>query len=219
LAHSRPLEHAPMGRSRESGLTLIEVFVSVGIILILATMALTGLPAVTDQRNRVVCMSNLRNISAAISAYSASNDGNMPPNNSKTSWWKELYPNYCSSKAIFACPADRTGFTKPEDIIKGKLSYGPLGWDSASNSKSAFNKKVSRFTNPTQSVILAEYFSKNRAVDNMNAWNYPGTVANTTYPHQGSTKTLLLFLDGHVTSETEDDIREKIRIKEIINSF
>jgi prepilin-type processing-associated H-X9-DG protein len=178
-----------------------------------------SLPAVMEQKNRTVCASNLRNISAAISAYSASNDGNMPANNSSTSWWKELYPNYCSSKAIFSCPLDKTGFTDPANVVKGKLSYGPLGWDSSSNSASAFNKKAAMLTSPAQSVVLAEYFSKNRAVDAMNAWNYPGTVANATYAHQGNTKTALLFLDGHVTNESEVDIREKIKTKDIINSF
>ncbi len=206
-------------RRAESGVTLVELLVMTLIISILVALTLQGMPMLQDRKNQVVCTSNLRNISAAISAYSANNDGNMPANNAKTTWWKEIYPAYCSSKAIFACPADRTGFADPADAVKGKQSYGPLGWDAGSNSASAFNKKVSTFDSPARSVVLAEYFSKNRSVDGGNAWNYPGTVASATYAHALKTRTSLLFLDGHVTRETEDEIRAKIKTKDLFNSF
>jgi prepilin-type N-terminal cleavage/methylation domain-containing protein len=204
---------------RAKGFTLVEVLVATVIVSILMMLTLRSLSTLMDQKNRVVCASNLRNIFVAISAYGVSNDGNMPSNNSKTSWWKEIYPAYCSSKAVFACPADRTGYADPADGDKGKLSYGPLGWDSASDSSSAFNKKLSSFASPAKSIVLAEYFSAKRLVSGISTWQYPGTVANATYPHYAKTKTSLLFLDGHIECESEAEIREKLQNKEIINSF
>lgn len=199
--------------------TLVEILVVTVILSILVALTLQSVPMLQERKNQVVCAANLRGISAAISAYSANNDGYLPSNNSKTTWWKEIYPDYCSSKAVFSCPADRTGFTDPADIGNGKQSYGPLGWDGANDGKSAFNKRMATFSNPMRSVVLAEYFSTNRSVTGSRAWNYPGTVASATYPHYNQTKTALLFLDGHVSFESEADIRAKIAAKELFNSF
>ena len=214
-----PFEQASSRRSRESAFTIVELLVVTVIIMILMTLVLRFLPVLRDQSNRAVCTANLRSLSVAISAYSSGNSGAMPSNNSKTSWWKEIYPDYCSTKSVFACPEDRTGFTDPEDIEKGKLSYGPLGWDGGTKSASAFNKQISTFTSPERSIVLSEYFSTNRSVDAMRAWNYPGTVGNAAYPHHMKTKASILFLDGHIECVSEADIRERIKDKEIINSF
>ncbi len=60
------------------GFTLIELLVVIAIIAVLAALLLTALRQGTASARRTACISNLRQIGAAIFAYAGDNDGLIP---------------------------------------------------------------------------------------------------------------------------------------------
>ena len=62
---------------RSRGFTLVELLVVIGIIALLLAMLLPALNKARNQARTVACMSNMRQISAAVLAYADSNGGRL----------------------------------------------------------------------------------------------------------------------------------------------
>src|SRR5688572_13702733 len=67
------------GRAWPCAFTLIELLVVVGIIAILLAILLPTLAAARKQANATQCMSNLRQVLIAATAYIQENKGHWPP--------------------------------------------------------------------------------------------------------------------------------------------
>ncbi len=65
-------------RSRHSAFTLVELLVVIAIIAILAAVLLPVLGRIQEGGNSTKCSANLRQIGAAINAYTADNDSQLP---------------------------------------------------------------------------------------------------------------------------------------------
>src|SRR5689334_10484189 len=65
-------------RSRQSGFTLVELLVVVGIIAILIAFLLPALQKARMQAITTACLSNIRSIGNAIAVYEANNDSWFP---------------------------------------------------------------------------------------------------------------------------------------------
>jgi prepilin-type N-terminal cleavage/methylation domain-containing protein/prepilin-type processing-associated H-X9-DG protein len=61
-------------RSRRRGFTLVELLVVIGIIAVLLSLLVPTLGRVRDEAKRATCMSNLRQVGAAMLMYAADND-------------------------------------------------------------------------------------------------------------------------------------------------
>jgi prepilin-type N-terminal cleavage/methylation domain-containing protein len=66
---------------RRSGFTLIELLMVVAVIIILLLMFIPAISHVRERANRVVCMSNERQIFSACQMYAVDHGGRMPPGN------------------------------------------------------------------------------------------------------------------------------------------
>ena len=80
LDHGIPLEHPFRYRAAgRRGISLIELIVVMGIVVILASLLLPGMRMVRDSARSVVCMSNLRQLGIANVSYAADHRGMAVP--------------------------------------------------------------------------------------------------------------------------------------------
>lgn len=83
--------------------TLIELLVVVVIIAILAAMIVPAAIRSKDKAKESACLSQLKQIGAALQMYRSDYDDLMPH------YLSDLYPTYITKAALFACPKDPKG--------------------------------------------------------------------------------------------------------------
>lgn len=93
------------------GFTLVELLIVVGIIALLAALLLPTFMQARERARRTACLSNLRQIGAALTAYTQDYDGFFPPMRSDSSavWtgtqdWSGVIASYAPARELFRCP-------------------------------------------------------------------------------------------------------------------
>lgn len=104
-----------MRKFRSAGFTLTELLVSIAILAVLAALLFPVFRTAVDAAKRTACLSNYRQIGAAITIYTSDYDDSVPPVNYKSvevatpendrSWVQTLLP-YVGSFQVFICPSD-----------------------------------------------------------------------------------------------------------------
>ncbi|MFH2068241.1 MAG: hypothetical protein ABII89_02090 [Candidatus Omnitrophota bacterium] len=161
--------------SGKSGFTLTEILVIFGIIVVLAGLVTTVLLRVKTSAKSVLCLSNLKQIAAAIQMYHS--DYKATPN--------QIYPllqnsGYITTAGVFKCPADRT--TDPD-------SYGPFYLPRALTNSQKLFLGCPRHADKTIALFGWPQFNIARACKIL--WN--GSPINQGEPVIGGE---LLFEDG-----------------------
>lgn len=100
-------------RQRGGAFTLLELIVVIAAIALLAAIVFPAFQRVLASGRATACVSNLRQLSAALNGYLAENNNTMPVLKAGREKLTDETPvidntldRYTSSKAIFACPAD-----------------------------------------------------------------------------------------------------------------
>ena len=128
-------------RRRRRAFTLIELLVVIGIIAVLIAILLPTLAGARRQAQLTQCLSNLRQLGAAMSLYTNQNKYKFPfnPNPSEPDivvWpkgsfvmiWNAMQPMLSKNKGFFVCPSDND----PPWNMAWATQYGPSYGFSAS---------------------------------------------------------------------------------------
>jgi competence protein ComGC len=135
LTHQRSA--LPLKRYSPQGLTVMELFVVIVIIVVLASLTIPAMGFFKRRAQDAGCMSNLRSLHASFSAYmldherlwpqvpdSIANDDNVDDENDRLAefWIRTLEP-YGAHRDTWLCPSERATFAEDFDEKRFDASY------------------------------------------------------------------------------------------------
>ena len=210
-----------MVRNSPRAFTLIELLVVIGIIAIIAALAVPALTRAIERAKATKDMSNLRQIGMATQLYMNDNNGVLfstaPP-----SWMSQLYnadpppatPRYISSWGVFVSPFDRPASprTSSTNNAKSAVSYGingttgVIGMSADKISKPTVFIVFAPVQDSTSTAVRFQGVGDTTSDTNLAASSNVKVVANTSNPggtatggtHSSRTKINALFADWHV---------------------
>lgn len=98
---------------RRSAFTLIELLVAIAIIAVLAGLVLAVVGRMKRHGNQTACLSNMRQLAAAMFTYAGEHDAQLPgrvKGDSETERWPRLIAPYLKDPVILAAPGDPDNF-------------------------------------------------------------------------------------------------------------
>ncbi len=185
--------------------TLIELFVVIGVIAILLSLAFPVFNTVQEKARVAQDLNNLRQLGIATQTYLNDNDETLFSSDATVVWMKSLHPKYLPNWKIFQSPFDKRASS--EDDAIAPVSYGFNG-NSVLGLSSDTIARPSAFIliAPTQTTASTVSFSGNpsNSVTVYKASSVPGgTAIGGTHNHR--TRINALFADLHVDSLTWSD--------------
>ncbi|MEX0774547.1 MAG: type II secretion system protein [Phycisphaeraceae bacterium] len=126
---------------RQRGFTLIELLVVISIIVLLIALLLPALRNARETAQTISCLSNLKQWSVYIGAYTTSNKTKYPPSVNVRSdgsnfysyndhiyaklWYEVASDTFKHANALPVwCPADKFATKRGQEIPDGNISYG-----------------------------------------------------------------------------------------------
>lgn len=105
-----PGRPASLGK-RARGFTLIELLVVIAIIALLLGVLLPSLGRAREQARKIACLSNMRQMGVAVSAYLLDSDYRLPPSSchceDPNGHWFRILSGYTREQLLFQCPSDK----------------------------------------------------------------------------------------------------------------
>ena len=185
--------------------TLIELLVVIAIIAVLATLGYAAADSVIGKGHATKCLSNMRQIGAAMQMFVGDNDGNLPGTSHGVSWTNSL-DAYLGTNFIGKCPA------VPEH--RARVSYG---WnDSLAPAGKGIRLVASR--TPSATMASAE-LATNQSSEHFHFAGGRGGAGRITpnqfkaavnvEVHNGSAN--YLFVDGHAENLAWTEVQRRLR--------
>lgn len=118
----------PTGRRRQSGFTLVELLVVIGIIAILISMLLPALNNAREAAKTTVCVSNMRQMGSAVLQFSLANGGRGPGGGSTGSSiaWDDILNTQVFKQPRFNASGTRITMGSPAANTLGCPSFAPF---------------------------------------------------------------------------------------------
>lgn len=161
-----------IGGMKRRAFTLIELLVAIGIIAVIAAIVLPVFARSRERARQSVCLSNERQLGAALLLYAQDSDGGMapciesrPPGGA--SWPQIIFP-YVRAGACFACPDANPardtwhGTGPPRVSYAYNLNVGGILWSSAASGQIALlraeaaPKTLGQILRPAATVLLTD---------------------------------------------------------------
>lgn len=193
-------------RNRTNAFTLIELLVVIAIIALLATLGYAAAESVIGKGQATKCLSNMRQIGAAMQMFVGDNDGRLPGTSHGVSWTNSLGA-YLGTNFIGKCPS------VPHH--RARVTYG---WnDSLADSKGQ-GIKAAVCRTPSLTMASAE-LALSQSSEHFHFAGGRGGAARVTpnqfkaavnvEVHNGSAN--YLFVDGHAESLTWTEVQHRLR--------
>ncbi len=176
------------------GFTLVELLVVITMVAVLALIVFTMARKGLEKAHTASCMSNLRQIGLALTAYQSENQG-YPSQNSGKTWDREILPylGYTGDRDltgtgkftksdwpeldgildVFACPSDK--YTRSNGHYK--RSYAIVPWTTNWSNGTSFRGWKTRpfgkgvpitiVTQPEKSALVVEWHQGTEAIENV----------------------------------------------------
>ena len=185
--------------------TLIELLDVIAIIALLATLGYAAADSVIGKGHATKCLSNMRQIGAAMQMFVGDNDGDLPGTSHGVSWTNSLGA-YLGTNFIGKCPA------VPEH--RARVSYG---WnDSLAPAGKGIRLVASR--TPSATMASAE-LATNQSSEHFHFAGGRGGAGRITpnqfkaavnvEVHNGSAN--YLFVDGHAENLAWTEVQRRLR--------
>ncbi len=220
---------------KKQGFTLIELLVVIAIISILAGILFSVFGKAREKGRQAACISNLKQLGAAMMMYTQDYDGSFPPADFQLyqTWtiphimWPQILLNgkYVGSVKIFACPSNAAGalgadnfLSFPPSTVSNSFRFIHYGYNEAHIGTSRrYGGNVfpaatdSDKRKPAATILLLDSIHDPANPANTCGWfivnDFYSKTSTLQKPHPRHSEGLnILWADGHVSYRFISDI-------------